>query len=67
MDKEKTARIMEVVIDDCNDCPFSEICNSGCAAMWQGFFASKVTQKGKIKWERRLENERTKKDFRRNR
>ena len=55
MDKEKTARIMDVMVDNCQDCPFLEICNSGCAAMWQRFFNSKVTQKGKIKWEGRPE------------
>lgn len=57
MDKEKTARIMDVMVDNCHDCPFSEICNSGCAAMWQRFFNSKVTQKGKIKWEGKTKNE----------
>lgn len=53
MDKEKTARIMDVMVDNFHDFPFSEICNSGCAAMWQRFFNSKVTRKGRIKWEER--------------
>lgn len=44
---EKLGRIMDIIIDNCGDCPLEKICNSAsCKFEWEKFFQSKVKEGG---------------------
>ena len=44
---EKLGKVMSVVMDNCDNCPLENICNSAaCNIEWQRFFESKVKEDG---------------------
>lgn len=44
MNKEKLAKVMDVVFDDCNECPFCDFCETSCSGMWERFFEAKLAK-----------------------
>lgn len=43
---EKFGKVMDVLIEDCNECPLERICDSECSIAWQEFLKSKVKEDG---------------------
>lgn len=44
---EKLGAIMNVLIDNCDECPLEKICSStSCIVEWENFFESKVKEDG---------------------
>lgn len=47
IEKERIARLMDILIEDCGRCPLERICDeSNCADVWERFFGSKVKEGG---------------------
>lgn len=47
IEKERIARLMEILIEDCRRCPLERICDeSNCADVWERFLGSKVKEGG---------------------
>ena len=47
IEKERLAGLMNILIEDCGECPLERICNeSDCAHAWEEFFDSKVKEDG---------------------
>ena len=44
---DKLGKIMNILVDNCDDCPLEKICTSyTCDAEWKRFFRSKVKENG---------------------
>lgn len=47
LERWKIANIMDLLIEDCGNCPLERICNEmSCAQVWKSFFDSKVKEDG---------------------
>lgn len=47
IEKRKIANIMDLLIEDCDECPLDKICKEGnCSDAWENFLNSKVKAGG---------------------
>lgn len=47
LERRKIANIMDLLIENCDECPLERICNEEiCAQVWEKFFNSKVKEDG---------------------
>lgn len=52
LEANKIAEIMEILIEDCKDCPLGEICKKGrCSYNWGKFLKTKVKKDSVEKWD----------------
>ena len=44
---DKLGKIMDIIFENCDDCPLERICHSSnCDVVWKEFFDSKVKEDG---------------------
>ena len=44
--KWEIGNIMDLLIEDCDECPLDRICSGSCSSTWERFLNSKVKEDG---------------------